>query len=350
MQIHSTLLYITQKVHTQDVFILQWIRAFQRLGYRVILLCLDGSGVPSDIESYSMGKEKGYSRVHQIFLFFKYLVQLRYDRVFIHLNPVWGLLGSGYWILRRISVYLWYTHYVRSASVRVTEWYAQRIFCATEQSVPWRTGVAVRSSTDPLPSADRKKIVVGHGVDTTFWSGRSNQCSDPHALLVVHRLSRSKRLEITLRALTHLPSVYRLTVYGIAAEPDYAEEMERLSVDLGLSSRVTFIGTVAKDQLPSIYAAHRLILNMASETIDKTMLEAMTCGCYPVTTRRNAEAIGLPVVSPTYAPAGERPEDIAAFIQSFHLVDTDALFRLVDQRHNLQRLITLLDRFIRIGM
>jgi glycosyltransferase involved in cell wall biosynthesis len=297
-----------------------------------------------------MGKEKGYSRAHQIVCFYRYLLILQYDRVFIHLNPIWGLLGCWYWISRRIPVYLWYTHYVRSVSVRVTEWYAKRLFCATPQSIPWRTGTVVQSPTDPLPPSNQKKIVVGHGVDTMFWCRRSNYSSDPHALLVVHRLSRSKRLEIILRALTHLPPAYRLTVYGIVAEPDYAAEMERLAEELGLSGRVTFKGTMPVEQLPSIYAAHRLLLNMASETIDKTMLEAMTCGCYPVTTPRNAVAIGLPDIAADPAPDSEEPEAIAAYIRRYRPVDVDALFQLVHQRHSLRRLIVLLDLFIRPGL
>ena len=97
-------------------------------------------------------------------------------------------------------------------------------------------------------------------------------------------------------------------------------------------------------ELPAVYANHRLILNMASETIDKTMLEAMTCGCYPVTTHRNAEAIGL-----QDAPKEDTPEAVAAFIQAFKTADGDSLYRIVEGRHSLEGLIEKMDLYIAVG-
>ena len=96
--------------------------------------------------------------------------------------------------------------------------------------------------------------------------------------------------------------------------------------------------------LPEIYASHALILNMASETIDKTMLEAMTCGCYPVTTHRNAEAIGL-----QEATKEDTPEAVASFIQSFQKSDAEQLYRIVEERHSLEGLIEKMDLYIAVG-
>ena len=83
---------------------------------------------------------------------------------------------------------------------------------------------------------------------------------------------------------------------------------------------------------------------MASETIDKTMLEAMTCGCYPVTTRANADAIGIPI-----APLEDTPEAVARFIQSYQNLDPNALFQTVSERHSLTRLVEQMDHYIQQG-
>lgn len=336
------LLFITQKLHQQDAFGLLWIRAFARRGYDVTVLCLEnrmteglnalGEG-DAPIDVLSLGKESGSGRLTQILRFEKLIITTPVDRVFAHMSPVWYALGWWWWLLRGTPVYLWYTHYAMQLGVLLFGWFGRRFFCATPQSLPQYDG-------------SPKKVVTGHGIDMGFWIKRGTTATDPKKLLVVHRLSRSKRLEIILHALTLLPG-YSVEIYGIEAEADYAREMRELTVQLKLEQRVHFRGTIAAKELPALYASHRLILNMASETIDKTMLEAMTCGCYPVTTKRNAQAIGIPA-----APEHDTPEALAAFVERFATtapMGPDEMYRIVKERHGLDRLIALMDSYIAKG-
>jgi glycosyltransferase involved in cell wall biosynthesis len=337
-----TLLFITQKLHGQDAFGALWIKAFMDRGYHVRVICLEwrpdemqavlGARVPS-LEVYSLGKETGNSRAAQILRFWKLIATLPYDRVFIHMAPVWGFLGAWRWMFGGKPVYLWYTHYTMQIGLWMLGHYAKRMFCATPQSLP---------QYDQSP----KKVVVGHGVDLAYWPKRENTAKDPKKLLVVHRLSRSKRLELILQALTTLPG-YTLDIYGIEAEKDYTAEMKALVTELGLGDRVTFKGTLPMKDLPGIYTSHYLLLNMASETIDKTMLECMTCGCYPMTTKRNAEAIGIPE-----APAADTPEAIAAFITKYGAhppLSGEAMYEVVKARHSLEALVAKMDAYIAKG-
>ncbi|TSC80406.1 MAG: hypothetical protein G01um101425_60 [Candidatus Peregrinibacteria bacterium Gr01-1014_25] len=336
------LLFITQKLHTQDAFGILWANAFAARGYDVHVICLEdrtaaGQGALGDITPrftvHSLGKEHGTGRIRQVLRFWSLIITLRYDRVFIHMSPVWYALGWWWWLLRGIPVYLWYTHYKMQPGVRLFGWFGRRFFCATAQSLP-------QYRTSP------KKIITGHGIDLAFWPKRPNVSSNPNSLLVVHRLSRSKRLELILYALTLLPG-FTVDIYGIDAEADYAAAMRSLAGNLGVDGRAVFHGTIPMKKLPAIYTRHRLILNMASETIDKTMLEAMTCGCYPVTTKANAQAIGLPA-----APADDTPEAIAAFVESASAsppLPADALYAIVVERHSLGRLLDQMDRYIRSG-
>lgn len=337
------LLYITQKLHDQDTFIVHWIREFVRCGYEVHLIVLEWKPENVRLENftiqslgckvYSLGKEEGLPKWRQVLRFYRYIFTIQCDRVFLHLNAVWGLLGAPKWMITRTPVYTWYTHYVLTPSVWLLGKYGKRFFCATPQSLPQFTG-------------NPKKIVTGHGIDTHFWHQRENVCHNPYALLTVHRLSRSKRLELNIRALALLPEQYTLDVYGIRAQEDYAQEMKALTKKLDLQARVQFKGTIAFSELPTIYSQRKFLLNMASETIDKTMVEAMTCGCYPVTTKQNAAAIGIP-----FAPA-DTPESIAEFIAEWvdtAILDPSEMFRIVDQQHSLETLIKKLDAYIRPG-
>ncbi len=344
------LLFITQKLHAQDAFGVLWARAFAEKGYDVTVICLEDrrnlgasalgeGGKPFPFTVRSLGKDEGKGKIAQILSFWRLILTLKYDRVFIHMSPVWGLLGAWVWWPRRTPVYLWYTHYKMQLGLRLLGWYGKRLFCATPQSLPQYEG-------------SPKKVVTGHGIDLSFWPKRLNMAADPDALLCVHRLSRSKRLEIVLRAMMLLPEK-RLDIYGIDAEKDYADEMRALACELGLQDRVTFHGTILARDLAHVYASHFLILNMASETIDKSMLEAMTCGCYPVTTARNAQAIGLTeVVGDTAAPAEDTPESLAAFVRanaSRPPMSADTMYDVVATRHSLASLIDQMDSSIRPG-
>jgi glycosyltransferase involved in cell wall biosynthesis len=339
------LLFVTQKLHGQDVFGTLWARAFVERGYEVTVLCLEsrpdlidatlGITPGSSFRIVSMGKEEGLGKVRQILRFWKHIVTLRYDRVFIHMSPVWGLLGAWWWWPRRIPTYLWYTHYKMQLGLRLLGWYGKRLFCATPQSLP-------QYKNNP------KKIVTGHGIDTHFWPKRQNTTNNQYALLGVYRLSRSKRVELCLHALKLLRPIFTWDVYGIEAEPGYVAEMKELTESLGLTNRVRFHGTAAAKDLPEIYSNHRLILNMALETIDKTMLEAMTCGCYPVTTGRNCIAIGIP-----FGPLDDSPKSIASFVEqaSEHApLSADQMFDVVSGNHNLASLVKKMDVYIHAGI
>ncbi len=328
------ILFITQKLKQQDAFGVLWVREFIRQGFDVSVICLEGSGEIFEFPVFSLGKETGASRLQSTLRFWKLITSQKYDRVFVHMSPVWYTLGFWWWLVRGIPAYLWYTHYKMQLGVRLFGFFGKRFFCATPQSLPQYEG-------------SPKKVVLGHGIDLAFWPKRRNLSMHGSRLLTVHRLSRSKRLEIVIKALPLLDPAYTLDVYGIEAEVAYADDLKKLVTDLRLQSRVTFHGTVPMSKLPDMYTHHRFIMNMAPETIDKTMLEAMTCGCYPVTTAPNAEAIGIP-----FAPSADTPEAVAAFLKSQGEnapIDGDEMYRIVEEHHGLSGLVKKMGDYIRKG-
>jgi len=210
------------------------------------------------------------------------------------------------------------------------------MFAATKQSLPQYEG-------------NPKKIIPGHGIDIDFWTQgtkHNNHKVSEFDLVSVHRICRSKRSEIAIQALLHLPKEYNLTLYGRDIEKDYYKELQDLVAKHKLESRVRFAGPVPMHTLRGVYGNYRLMINMAPETIDKTVLEGMLFGVYPVTTKGNSVAVGLPVF-----PESDEPETVAQFIleRSWERYSKEELTKIVKDRHSLETLVKNMSTYIMPG-
>jgi glycosyltransferase involved in cell wall biosynthesis len=336
----TKLLFITQKIHENDddlAFVILWLNEFVRQGIEVQVICLEKREYTGNIPVFSLGKEQGKGKIARTCTFLKYITTLHYNRVFVHMNPEYYTLGGWYWFLTRKPVYLWYTHYTMHIHLRIAGWISKRMFAATKQSLPQYEGTP-------------KKVILGHGIDVDFWLSNqmlTEKIPEAFRIASIHRICRSKRIEISIQALKYLPQEYSLDIYGRDVEKDYYQELQELVKKEKLESRVCFKGPVPMSELKNIYPKYRLLLNLASETIDKTMLEAMLFGLYPVTTRQNSIAIGLPCF-----PENDEPETLARFIQeeTWKQCDIHALQAIVKEKHSLQSLIQKMGEYIKPGI
>lgn len=322
------LLFVTQKIHEEDddlAFVTQWIDEFIAQSIDVEVVCLERGKFDDRFKVHSLGKESGSGVLYRSWRFVRLITSLRYDAVFVHMNPEYFTLGGWYWRLKSKPSYLWYTHYTDHIHLKIASLISRKMFAATKQSLP---------QYDDSP----KKVVTGHGVDVGYW-GAPNECSDERRMIMVHRLSRSKRVELGIRALCFLPESYTLDIYGRPIDADYFSELEELVKVQGLESRVKFCGPVPMVKLRSKYPQHRIMINMASETIDKTMLEAMSNGVFPVTTSANMQAIGMET-----RLGEETPENIARFISdhAYQKYSPIELKQIVSERHSLASLVSRL--------
>lgn len=338
MQKRPKLLFITQKIHSNDddlAFVILWIEEFIRQGLDVQVICLEKGDFDDSFPVYSLGKEKGAGKIKRIIAFLKLIIKLKYDKVFIHMNPEYMTLGGWYWFFKKIPTYLWYTHYTMHFHLWLCGKICKRMFAATPQSLPHYEG-------------SPQKVILGHGIDMNFWLDEKPGKNQPskYNLVSVHRICRSKRLERSILALKHLPKEYNLTIYGRDVEKNYYSEIKDLIQKENLQERVNLKGPVPMHELKNIYPKFRLMLNMASETIDKTMLEGMIFGLYPITTPANSKAIGLPVW-----PQAETPQSLAQFIldKAWEKYDQTYLKNIVDDKHSLKALIEKMNEYILKG-
>ncbi len=98
-------------------------------------------------------------------------------------------------------------------------------------------------------------------------------------LLHVGRLSREKRLDVTLNAVAELlpqePDL-RLMVVGTGPAEQYYKEM---ALDIGISDKVVFTGFLPDDELPVAFAScEALVIASTFETQGLVVLEALASG------------------------------------------------------------------------
>src|SRR3989344_8250246 len=135
------LLVITQKVDENDQllgFFIEWLKRLAQKFDKLIVLCLEKGefNLPENVEVISLGKNKGHSKIRQLFTLYSLLFTRRhnYDAVFIHMNPIWVVLGGPLWKLFNKKIFFWYTHKAVTSKLRLAEIFADVIFTASKES------------------------------------------------------------------------------------------------------------------------------------------------------------------------------------------------------------------------
>lgn len=314
------LLIITQVVDTRDPvlgFFVRWIQEFARHAAHVEVICLKEGKyeLPANVRVHSLGKERNVSRIAYILNFYRYIWSLRheYDAVFVHMNPEYVVLGGLWWRLWHKRIVLWYTHKNIDVKLRIATLLAHGILTASKESFRLRS---------------RKMQVVGHGIDTEFFSPDEN-ISRGTAVLSVGRLSQIKRHDLVIHAAEHFPNDVR-----IAGEGPERQHLEALVGHLLLAPRVCFLGAQTQEQLRGEYRAAGVFVHM-SETgsLDKVVLEALACGLPVITTNCGLQDLPITVIS------SGKPDVIAKEVLVSRDVDGRVLAKYVQEHHSLQRLV-----------
>ena len=276
------LLIITQAVDTQHPvlgFFHRWVEEFAKHCEHVDVIALQTGEYHflKNVAVHSLGKEKGAGKLKRLRTFFSLLSSLhrKYDAVFVHMNPEYLVLAGWWWRMTGKKAALWYTHKTVDVKLRIAELFANVIFTASKESFRLRS---------------KKVRVVGHGIDTDFFSPDPRVSRSTH-WLSVGRLMKSKRHDSAIREAKEagVPLL-------IAGDGPERANLETLVRELGAD--VTFLGGLTQEKLRDEYrAAGKFIHRSETGSLDKVVLEAAACGC-PVDSTDPAIA-ALPL-SPEY--------------------------------------------------
>ena len=133
------LLIVTQKVDINDSnlgFFHRWIEEFAKHYERVEVICLEKGkyNFSRNVFVSSLGKEDGRGRIFRLIRFLHLVNILRYDRVFVHMNPEYVILGGPIWHILGMKVAFWYTHKAVNLRLRLAVRIADVIFSASRES------------------------------------------------------------------------------------------------------------------------------------------------------------------------------------------------------------------------
>lgn len=280
------LLIITQVVdkhHPVLGFFCGWIEEFSKQYEHVTVIGQQcGSySFNKNVQIVSLGKENNLSKIQQVLRFYKYIWRHRkdYDVVFVHMIPLWVILGSPLWKLLQKPIYLWYEARSKTIALRMSLWCVRKHFSASE------SGMLLQS---------KKHIIVGHGINTDVFTYKADAERKP-ILLSVGRITAAKKPLEILECFKHIESNHTLHFAGTTistADKDLKNRLQNTIEKYELRDRVRIAACNYQDIVP-MYQQADILIHMSTTPLDKALLEAMACGCIVVGT-----SVGVQTIAP----------------------------------------------------
>jgi glycosyltransferase involved in cell wall biosynthesis len=130
---------------------------------------------------------------------------------------------------------------------------------------------------------------VGQGIDTVLFTPAQKLTTDIKRLVTVGRISPSKNIDTLLRACALLRdngTRFHFRIVGVAitdGERQYETEVRQLASQLNLEDSIEWTGGVSNRELPVVLQQSDIFIHDgATNSLDKTLLEAALCGCIVV--------------------------------------------------------------------
>ncbi len=279
------LLFITQKIDKDDDILgvyHRWIEELAKRVEKISVICLYRGRVelPDNVRVYSLGKEKLEIRNWKLKIikkliyainFLKYIWRLRkdYDRVLVHMNPEYMILGAKLWKLLGKKIFFWYNHPMGGLRARVAIALADKVL-----------------HTSPFAFAARFKKAkqMPVGIDANLFRKLPAIQKLPKSILYLGRLSPIKFIEVLIDAALMLDTQvvdFRLTIAGEPSkdsEVAYAASLKTRAEPLVKKGKIVFRNAVPNHKASELYNSHEICVNMTpTGSFDKTIIEAMAC-------------------------------------------------------------------------
>lgn len=274
------LLVITQKVDIDDDnlgFFHQWLEKLAQKTDKLYVICLFKGryNLPGNVEVFSLGKERGASKVERWLLLQKHLLKClpHTNGVFVHMCPIYAILSYPLVKVFGQKMIIWYAHAKAHFLAKIAEGLVDKV---------------LTPSADSFQYKQRKVLVTGHGIDVDIFRPleTASQPKDKFAVFTAGRIAPSKDPKTLIEAadiLVNQKGIKNLEV-KIAGTPKrkesklYFEELKQLVANKNLAANVFFLGGLANKDLVKFYQESDVFVNLQpGGGAGKAVLEATAC-------------------------------------------------------------------------
>lgn len=259
-----------------------WINEMAKKVKKIIVLTMYKGEyqLEDNVVVYSIGKEKGYSKFRRFLKFYSLLFKIfkenKIDVVFSHMMPVFVVMAGLVLKIKKIPIFLWYCHGNVTQKLRLAVLFSKKVFTCSNLGMNVYT---------------KKKKVIGHGINTELFKYHPHKQKE-NLLLHVGRISPIKNVHILIEVmniLVHQKKIKDLKLVLIGEPMELKKDMNYFfKLNMGvtknkLDKHVFFLGMKSQADLLYHYRDSKFLLNLSdTKSLDKVLLEAMACGCIPV--------------------------------------------------------------------
>lgn len=267
VHLHEIFGRIAGREHSVDLLVSGWIGSAPRT-------VLDG------IDVHRVGTRNTYP-FHVYGYFRRHLASRKYDVVVEDLNkaPLYSPLWNVGPVVALVHHLFGSTAFREiSAPLAAALWLAERPIAMIYRSVPFEA-VSESTAEDLVQRGiPREQIrVIYNGVDTDALTPDFDVRSPTPLFVYIGRLKRYKGVDLLIRAFAALG--HESATLEIAGTGDNRPQLERLVKQLGLGSRVRFLGFVPEESKPNLLRrAWAAMLASPKEGWGISNLEAAACG------------------------------------------------------------------------
>jgi len=273
-------LIITQKVDTNDDimgFFNGWVTKIADCTNKTYVIAnyVGEVDVPENVIIYSLGKEKGRSRIMRHLYFYRYFFKVitDIDGIFAHMCPEYVLATYPIATIYRKKIVLWYSHAKVS---KLAGWASRHVH------------KIVTSSSAGFVFKTENLLETGHGIDTDIFSPSDKKNENLELkLFAISRISHIKDYDTLIDAMSILVHGKQMTdiKLEIAGTPtrkedhEYFESIKKKIAKLKLESYITWLGSVSNRDTVNFYQNTDIFVRMQEAGgFGKTELEAMAVG------------------------------------------------------------------------
>jgi glycosyltransferase involved in cell wall biosynthesis len=340
------LLIITQKIDKNDPvlgFFHNWVLKLSEKFEKINVICL-GKGeydLPDNVSVHSLGKQNivtrnSYivTRLKYIWKFYKYIWHLRgeYDAVFVHMNQEYVVLGWKFWKLLGKKIFLWRNHPKGNFFTDIAALVSEKVFYTSPKS---------------YTAKFKNSVLMPVGIDTDLFTLESriqNLESRKAKILSLGRISPIKNIDKIVDAAILLDSRNVDFVLDIVGDPinpedvEYLESLKKKAENLITKNKVNFLRAVSQEKVVELYQTHEIFVNLTpSGSMDKTILEAMSCGSLPVVSNEYYKDM-KPVIF-TGISSQDVAQNLDVILTKEPNTETASLRQYVVENHGLNALI-----------